>query len=79
MFDLRAPEFRQNPYPFLQELRAHAPICRVEPNGLWAISRHEHVVYILKNHECAALNNIQEQGLKDALHAFLERCQQSKN
>ena len=31
--------------------------------------------YMLKQHETRALNQIEEEGLKNALHDFLQRCQ----
>jgi cytochrome P450 len=46
-----APEIRDNPYPVFAELRRNAPVCQVEPGGLWAVSRYEDVVHVLKTHQ----------------------------
>lgn len=49
MLNVRAPDFRQNPYPFFQRLRASTPICRIEPHGFWAVFRYHDVLHIFKN------------------------------
>lgn len=49
MLNLRAPEFRRNPYPFLRDLRREISSCQVEPLGFTAIFRHDDVVFVLKN------------------------------
>jgi hypothetical protein len=46
--NVMSPEFRADPTPFYARLRGE-PIQQVEPGGLWAISRHEDVQYVLKN------------------------------
>jgi len=45
------PAFRANPYPFYAELRQRQPLCQVEPAGLWAVSRHQDVSFVLKHPE----------------------------
>lgn len=47
--NLMAPEVRANPYPVYAELRRTAPVCQVEPSGLWAITRFEDVAAAFKN------------------------------
>ncbi|MFE8596616.1 cytochrome P450 [Archangium violaceum] len=47
--NLLAPEVRANPYPVYAELRRNAPVSQVEPGGMWAISRHDDVLFVLKN------------------------------
>jgi cytochrome P450 len=47
--NLLRPEFLQNPYPLYAELRRTAPVCQVEPKGIWAITRYSDVQYVLKN------------------------------
>ncbi|MFB1479954.1 cytochrome P450 [Corallococcus sp. RDP092CA] len=47
--NLMAPEVRANPYPVYAELRRNAPVCQVEPGGLWAITRFEDVAAAFKN------------------------------
>lgn len=42
------PEVRKDPYPYYAALRRSAPITQVEPGGLWAVSRYEDVMAILK-------------------------------
>jgi cytochrome P450 len=46
--NLMAPEVRANPYPLYAQLR-RGPVCQVEPGGLWAVSRHDDVVAVLKD------------------------------
>lgn len=46
-----APEIRANPYPLYERLRREAPVCQVEPRGLWLLTRHEEVVFALKHPE----------------------------
>ncbi|WP_233261761.1 cytochrome P450 [Vitiosangium sp. GDMCC 1.1324] len=47
--NLLAPDVRANPYPLYAELRRHTPVCRVDPGGLWAVSRYDDVVTVLKH------------------------------
>ncbi len=46
--NVMSPEFRADPAPFYARLR-NEPIQQVEPGGIWAVSRHEDVQYVLKN------------------------------
>ncbi|MFS8067912.1 MAG: cytochrome P450 [Byssovorax sp.] len=43
-----APHVRANPYPHYAELRRAAPVAQIEPGGLWAVSRYDDIVSILK-------------------------------
>jgi cytochrome P450 len=43
------PEFRANPYPSYAKLRRESPVCQVEPNGMWAVSRYDDIIAVLKN------------------------------
>lgn len=45
------PAFRANPYPFYAQMRRSQPLCQVEPAGLWAVSRHQDVSFVLKHPE----------------------------
>jgi hypothetical protein len=45
------PDFRANPYPYYAELRRASPVCQVEPGGMWAVSRYEDVLFVLKHPE----------------------------
>jgi cytochrome P450 len=49
--NLMAPEIRDNPYPVFAELRRNAPVCQVDPGGMWAVSRYDDVVHALKSHQ----------------------------
>lgn len=46
--DLLSPAIAIDPFPTYRFLRENRPICQVEPNGLWAISRFEDVQFSLK-------------------------------
>jgi cytochrome P450 len=52
--NLMAPEFRANPYPFYAEMRRKHPVQKVEPGGLWAVSRFDDVERVLKTPELFA-------------------------
>jgi cytochrome P450 len=46
--NLLTPEVRANPYPVYAELR-RAPVCQVDPGGLWAVTRYEDVMAVFKD------------------------------
>ncbi|MBI1876881.1 MAG: cytochrome P450 [Chloroflexi bacterium] len=48
-FDPRSPEFRDNPYPFYDKLRAMAPIFYWEEWDTWFLTRHEDCTLLLRN------------------------------
>lgn len=48
-YNLLSPEVKTNPYPVYAELRREAPVCQVDPGGMWAVSRYADVMYVLKN------------------------------
>lgn len=50
LINLFTPEARSNPYPIYATMR-DAPPQRVEPGGVWAISRYEDVLFALKHTE----------------------------
>ncbi|WP_157622809.1 cytochrome P450 [Solimonas soli] len=50
-FDPLAPEVREDPYPFYQELRATTPVAYCPSVNTWAVSRYEDVKHVLKNHQ----------------------------
>ncbi|WP_437682686.1 cytochrome P450 [Sorangium sp. So ce131] len=54
--NLLAPEVRANPYPYYAELRRSAPVCQVDPGGMWAVSRYDDVALVLKNAELFSSN-----------------------
>jgi len=43
------PEVQDNPYPYYAYLRRHAPVYLVPDVGMWAISRYDEVLSILRN------------------------------
>jgi len=47
--NLLAPEVRANPYPHYAELRRTSPVCQVEPGGLWAVTRYDDALAVLKS------------------------------
>ncbi|EYF07143.1 cytochrome P450 [Chondromyces apiculatus] len=47
--DLLSPALKQDPYPVYAEMRRSAPVCQVDPGGMWAVARHDDVVHVLKN------------------------------
>jgi len=46
--DLMTPEARANPYPLYAELR-RTGLRQVEPGGMWAVSRYDDVVAVMKD------------------------------
>lgn len=49
--NLFSPAVRANPYPRYAELRLHRPVCQIDPGGMWAVSRHEDVLSVLRRPE----------------------------
>ena len=49
--NILSPAFRADPYPYYAELRRRGAVCQVEPGGMWAVSRHEEVLFVLKHPE----------------------------
>lgn len=47
--DVLDPAFRADPYPHYAALRRDAPVCRVDPGGMWAVSRHDDIAAILRD------------------------------
>jgi cytochrome P450 len=48
--NLFAPDVRSNPYPHYANLRRNAPVTQIDPGGIWAVSRYDDVLAVLKNH-----------------------------
>lgn len=46
--NLFSPDFIENPYRFYAEMRRNRPVCQVQPNGLWAVSRYGDAALVLK-------------------------------
>ncbi|TKC92095.1 cytochrome P450 [Polyangium fumosum] len=47
--DVLSPSFRANPYPHYAAMRTSSPVCQVDPGGMWAVSRWDDVLFVLKN------------------------------
>jgi cytochrome P450 len=50
-FDIFSTEAMEDPHPLFSELRRTSPVCPVTPEGWWAVSRHDDVVFVLKHPE----------------------------
>ncbi len=48
-YNLLSPELKADPYPVYAELRRSAPVCQVDPGGMWAVTRYDDVMQVLKN------------------------------
>jgi cytochrome P450 len=48
-YNLLSPELKTNPYPAYADMRRNAPVCQVDPGGMWAITRFDDVLFVLKN------------------------------
>ncbi|WP_437818321.1 cytochrome P450 [Sorangium sp. So ce1078] len=49
LIDVSAPDVRANPYPLYAEMRRASPVCQVDPGGIWAVTRYDDVLFVLKN------------------------------
>jgi cytochrome P450 len=65
-FDIFSPEVLQNPYPFYRELRDNFPVHYFKSHHVWAITRYDDTVEILKkpdifsaHQKCARLRSMQ--------------------
>ncbi|QRN92937.1 cytochrome P450 [Archangium violaceum] len=47
--NLLDPAFRAWPYPHYARLRRESPVCQVEPGGIWAVTRYDDIMTVLKN------------------------------
>jgi len=47
--NLLDPAVRAAPYPTYARMRRESPICQIEPAGLWAVTRYDDVMTVLKN------------------------------
>ena len=41
-------ENQENPFPIYEKLREHYPVCQLEPDGHWAVSRYDDVRFALR-------------------------------
>ena len=49
--NLLDPAVRDDPFPIYRALRERGPVCRVEPGGMWALSRYADVAAALRDPE----------------------------
>jgi cytochrome P450 len=49
LINILDPDFRRDPYPTYAKMRRDSPVCRVDPGGMWAVSRHEDMARMFKN------------------------------
>lgn len=47
--DFLSPSVRADPYPHYAAMRRSSPVCQVDPGGMWAVSRWDDVLFVLKN------------------------------
>jgi cytochrome P450 len=47
--NLMDPAVRASPYPHYAALRRNSPVCQVDPGNLWAATRYDDVMTVLKN------------------------------
>ncbi len=43
------PAVRASPYPLYARMRRESPVCQIEPAGLWAVTRYEDVLTVMKD------------------------------
>jgi len=46
---LISAEVQKNPFPLYSTLREQYPVCQVDPDGMWVITRYDDVQFALKN------------------------------
>lgn len=49
--DIFDPAVREDPFPTYRRMREEAPVCRVEPGGLYALTRYEDIVAASRDNE----------------------------
>lgn len=60
---LQSPDNLINPFPTYASMRDQYPVCQIEPNGIWAVSRFKDVRFVLAHHElfsAAAISSLYE-------------------
>jgi cytochrome P450 len=64
-FDIFSAESMDAPDLVYSEIRRTSPVCQVDPDGWWAVSRHEDVVFVLKHPEL--FSSAGRSGARDAI------------
>jgi cytochrome P450 len=49
-------ELAKNPYPFYEQLRKNSPVTKLGPLGLWAVSKYDDVLRILRDPDTFSSN-----------------------
>lgn len=57
-FNIYAADVMDDPYPVFSEIRRTSPVCQVEPEGWWAVSHYQDVVFVLKHPELFSSSNL---------------------
>jgi cytochrome P450 len=57
-FDIFSAEAMEDPHLLFSEIRRSSPVCQVEPDGWWAVSRYQDVVFVLKHPELFSSSNL---------------------
>lgn len=50
-FNILSADAMDDPYPVFSEIRRSSPVCQVDPEGWWAVSRYQDVLFVLKHPE----------------------------
>ena len=57
-FDIFSREAMDDPHPLFSEIRERSPVCQIEPNGWWAVTRYQDVTFVLKHPELFSSANL---------------------
>ena len=57
-FNIFSADAMDDPHPLFSELRRSSPVCQVDPDGWWAVSRYQDVVFVLKHPELFSSANL---------------------
>ena len=57
-FNILSADAMDDPHPVFSEIRASSPVCQVDPEGWWAVSRYQDVVFVLKHPELFSSANL---------------------
>jgi len=57
-FNIFSADAMDDPHPLFSEIRRSSPVCQVDPDGWWAVSRYQDVVFVLKHPELFSSANL---------------------
>ncbi len=63
--NILSPRMATDPFSVYAMMREHNPVCRVEPGGMWALSRYSDVVYALKNPDIFSSKDVHKSLIPD--------------